>query len=189
MPSKVDIGNRALSKLGENLTITSFSDGTPPANAISANFDMVRDDVLRDHPWNCLMTRAQLAPETETPAWGFDYQYQLPSDCLRVVEVEALTSQPKWRVEGRKILTDDGPVLNIVYLKREEDPNEYDSQLVEALATRLALELCETFTQSNTKKDYLYMAYNDVLRQARRSDAQEGTPTVMLEDSWLSARR
>lgn len=148
-------------------------------------YEPVRDAVFRDHPWNCLLTRASLAALSETPAWGFAYQYQLPVDCLRVLEVDA---QCVWRVEGRRILSDAGAPINILYVRQEDDPEQYDLLLVEALASRLAGELAESLTQSNTKKEVIEREYLDVLNRARRADAQEGTAQQLFRSSWLEAR-
>ena len=184
MASIVDICNRALSKLGQ-IRITSLTDNNKAAKACNHAYEYVRDAVLRDHVWNCTMTRAQLAPLSTTPSFGFDYQYQQPGDCIKVVEVD--TSYP-WTVEGRAILTDQGPTLDIRYQKREEDPNQYDPLLLEALAAKLAYELAEELTQSNSKKDEAMRDYMTLLNQAKLRDAQEQSPAELHEDDWINAR-
>ena len=97
------------------------------------------------------MARASLAKRTTSPVFGYDDEYQLPTDCLRVVEVPE--SRLPWVVEGRKLLSDEGAPLNIRYIRREEDPNQYDPLLFSAIAARLALEMAEELTQSNTKRE------------------------------------
>ena len=131
------------------------------------------------------VARAALAALTEAPAWGFVRQYQLPVDCLRVLEAEA---DYDWRVEGRRILSDAAAPLNILYVRQEADPEQYDLLLVEALASRLAAELAESLTQSNTQKEVAERSYMEVLGQARRADAQEGSARRLFRSSWLEAR-
>lgn len=184
MTSTVDICNRALQKLGHT-KITSLGDDVKAARECQRAFALVRDAVFRDHPWNCLLARASLARLSETPAWGFDAQYQLPVDCLRVLEAD---TDYDWRVEGRRILSDAGAPLNILYVRQEEDPGQYDLLLVEALAARLAAELAEALTQSNTKRELAERGYLDVLGQARRADAQEGSARGLFRSGWLEAR-
>jgi hypothetical protein len=184
MVSTVDICNRALQKLGHT-KITSLDDDVKAARESQRAYALVRDAVFRDHPWNCLLRRASLAALSEAPAWGFAYQYQLPVDCLRVVEVEAACD---WRVEGRRVLSDAGAPLNILYIRQEDDPEQYDLLLVEALAGRLAAELAEALTQSNTKKEMGERAYLETLAQARRADAQESAAQRLFRSSWLESR-
>lgn len=184
MVSTVDICNRALQKLGHT-KITSLDDDVKAARESQRAFALVRDAVFRDHPWNCLLARASLAALSEAPAWGFANQFQLPVDCLRVLEAEADCG---WRVEGRRILSDASAPLNVLYVRQETDPEQYDLLLVEALASRLAAELAESLTQSNTKKEMAERAYLEVLGQARRADAQEGSARRLFRSSWLEAR-
>ncbi|MCG8548238.1 MAG: hypothetical protein MJE12_28905 [Alphaproteobacteria bacterium] len=184
MVSTVDICNRGLQKLGER-KITSLDDDVKAARECKRAFELVRDAVFRDHPWNSLLARASLAALSEAPAWGFGHQYQLPADCLRVLSVDG---RSEWRVEGRRILTDAGAPLNILYVRQETDPMLYDLLLVEALASRLAAELAEPLTQSNTKKEFAERQYLDVLSRARRADAQESSARTLTRSSWLEAR-
>lgn len=185
MPSAVDIANSALTKCGAEL-INSFTEASEAARVINANYEAVRDRVLRMHPWNSVTTRQQLAPLSETPPWGFEYAYSLPADCLRVLEIDAYGRQ--WRVEGGKILTDIGPVLNVRFIRRETDPNLYDSLLADAVSTRLAYEIVERLTQSNTKKNAIVDEWKDIMRLAARSDAQEGSSIPDTTDDWILAR-
>lgn len=184
MVSIVGICNRALQKLGDS-RITSLNDDTKAARECARAFDLVRDGVFRDHPWNSVIARAGLAALSDPPAWGFARQFTLPVDCLRVLEVDG--GLP-WRVEGRRILSDAGAPLNIRYIRQEADPAQYDTLLIEALAARLAAELAETLTQSNSKKDFAERQYAEAVVRARRADAQEGAPQRLSRSSWLEAR-
>ena len=185
MPSAVDICNRALSRVGEG-RITSLTDGTKQARACDSAYSHVRDEVLRAHPWNSAITRASLAKLSSSPSFGYDDEYQLPADCLRVVEVYDTTLP--WVVEGKKLLSDEGSPLSIRYVKREEDPNQWDSLLVSAVSARLALELCEELTQSNTKRERAAREYEAIMSSARRADGQEQSPMPFEEDAWVNAR-
>ena len=185
MPSAVDICNRALSRVGE-ARITSLTDATKQARACNSAYTLIRDEVLRAHPWNSAIKRASLAKLSDAPDFGYDAQYQLPSDCLRVVEV--YDTKLPWVVEGRKLLSDEGTPLKMRYVRREEDPNTFDSLLVSAIAARLAMELCEELTQSNTKRERAGEEYAAILTIARKADGQEQSPMPFEEDDWVNAR-
>lgn len=185
MPSVVDVCNKALDKLGHG-PITSLADGNKAANLCDRNWPLVRDQVLRDHPWNFAVKRAILAPLTDAPLWGFSYCFELPADLLRLVEVRDL-STGEYVVEGRKLLCNSTAVY-IRYIQRVEDPNVYDAAFVDSAACRLAFELCEAITQSNTKKEVIFQEYDDSLLRAKRVDAQENPPVQFEEDEWVSVR-
>ena len=86
MPSVVDICNEAMDLLGA-ATITSLTENSKEARLCNRRFETVRDAVLRAHPWNAAIARADLAQDSATPAFGFSFQYTLANDpyCLRVV--------------------------------------------------------------------------------------------------------
>ena len=185
MPSVVAICNRALSRVGD-ARITSLEDGTKAAAACNSAYEFIRDEVLRAHPWNSAMARASLAKLSDAPDFGYDDQYQLPSDCLRVVEV--YDSRRPWVIEGRRILSDEGAPLEIRYIKQETDPTVYDSLLASTIAARLDLEWAEELTQSNTKRERAMEEYQILLSMARRADGQEMSPMPLEEDDWVLAR-
>lgn len=185
MPSIVDVCNKALDKVGQN-PIISLGDGNKAANLCTRNWPLVRDQVLRDHPWNFAMARAVLAPSTETPAWGFTSMFPLPSDFLRLIEIRDLSTN-EYQLENGHIHA-DGAVLYVRYIKRVNDPNIYDSIFVDAAATRLAIELCEPLTQNTTKLRTLTEAYDMVITRAKSVDGQENPPSEYEEDDWISVR-
>lgn len=185
MPSVVQICNKALDKLGQN-PIISLTDGNKAASICNRNWEMIRDEVLRAHPWNFAVTRATLAPSSIAPDWGFANKFPLPSDNLRLLEVLDLSTN-EYQVEKRFILADDD-VLYIRYIARITDPNEYDAQFVNLAASRLAIELCEPLTQSTTKKKMLWDEYSEFITSATRADGQENPPQQFEEDEWISVR-
>ncbi len=184
MTSPVEICNRALTKLGDRPILT-LSDDNERARACARLYEVSRDAVLRDHPWNFAVQRAELAALEEKPVWGFKSQFELPTDCLRVLWVDG--NYP-WRIEGRRVLSNLEGALRISYIRRVEDPNVFDSLFVEALAARLALELAESLTQSNSKRQAAGEGYQLALIRARSIDAQENPAEEAECDPWIRAR-
>lgn len=198
MASDVQIANRALTKLGAR-RILSLADDVKEARAINSMFEIVRDSELRAHPWNFAMTRASLPALVSTPAWGFARQFQLPADCLRVIQINEeywvanLTDyrtrlDVPFQIEGGKVLTDFDAPLKIRYVARIADTQAWDTCFVEAFASKLAYETCEEITQSNTKKQEMWNDYNMMIRQAKRMDAIENPPEPFADTSWLLSR-
>ena len=86
---KTGIANLALSNLGE-ARIQSLTEDSARARACSARIDNVIETVLRMHVWNSALERSQLI-SAETPVFGWNYSFQLPADCIRVVEVDPVS--------------------------------------------------------------------------------------------------
>jgi len=189
MASTVEICNNALIALGAE-TIMALTENSKAARLCNARFASARDAVLRAHPWNCAMARTSLAQESSSPAFGYSYRYQLPGDCLRVIQAYGADKEPidDWQVEGRSLLCDEATVY-IKYIKRVTDPNQLDSLCREAISARLAAEIAYALTQSRTAEKNMWEIYNGLkLTEARAIDAQEGTPVDESEDSWLTVR-
>lgn len=184
MASAVDICKRALEKLGA-ATITALSEDSREARACNRVYETVRDSLLRAHPWNFAIERTSLAAHTDAPAWGYARKYQLPSDCLKLVRIK---DDPDYRLEGRYIHTDEAAPLYIAYIKRVEDPEQFDALFVEAFASRIAAELAEEITQSNTKKQTVIEDAKAAIREAKRVDAQENPPEDAGDTDWWDAR-
>lgn len=188
MASIVGICNRALQKLGAERIIALTQDSVP-ARAANAAFETVRDAELRAHSWSFAIKRASLA-STTAPAFGYSYAFQLPSDCLRLLPPDHNegTYMQDWKLEGRLILTNDTAPLQIRYVARITDPNQYDTLFNESLACKLAMEMCEELTQSNSKKQLIAEEYKAAIREARRINAFENVPAEQQTDSWITAR-
>jgi hypothetical protein len=198
MASQVEIANRALTKLGA-ARIISFADDNKQSRSVNSMFNVVRDAELRAHLWSFTIKRDSLPALTTTPAWGYDYEYQLPPDCLRLLEVDDIYPGPnlddyrnantqEFTIEGLKILTNKDAPLKIRYVSRVADTTQWDATFVEAFACRLAMEMCEDLTQSNSKKESVKDDYNTAIMMAIRANAIELPPQDLPDDSWVMSR-
>ncbi len=198
MASKTDIANRALTKLGDD-RIIDLLDDTERARTINSIYNSCRDAELRAHVWNFAVRRVALPRLITVPAFGFAYEYQIPAESLRLIQVGECWhwwslqdyisgSTAQFQVEGRKILTDFDAPLKIRYIERIDDTGLYDALFVEAFACRLALEACERITQSNTKLQAIQEQYKENLRMALRVDAIENPPEQLPDESWMISR-
>tara|TARA_R100001440_G_scaffold12658_1_gene22417 strand:+ start:463 stop:1068 length:606 start_codon:yes stop_codon:yes gene_type:complete len=200
MTSEVDIANYALNTLGAT-NITSLDENSKPARIINQRYESVRDTVFRAHPWNCLLRRAELAKESTAPEFGYANQYALPTDpfCLRVLEFsngtlsypqDNMTSNsggPVFVIEGRKLLTDEG-VAKIKFVGRVTDPQQYEANLIETLAAKLAMEIAYAITGSNSIIQLTASLYDQKLKEARFVDGTEGAPQRIEASEFIEAR-
>lgn len=191
--STIDIANRALTKLGE-ARILSLTDQTNGAIVMNSMFTQVRDAELRRNRWNFALKRVSLIALADSPDWGYQYQYPLPSDFLSLVQVGQYYIRPltrskgPWHVEANSILTDLGAPLQIKYVMRVDNSGLFDPLFVECFAARLAFEACETLTQSGTKKQAASEEYKTALSEAARCNAIENPPEELPRGTWLDSR-
>lgn len=181
----IDCCNSALQRVGAT-TIMSLLDNSPEARACSVAYDSNRRDELRKHPWNFAVTRVVLAPDATAPAFDYEYQFTLPTDCLRILRPSQYDLD--WKIEGRKILSNYDNPLYLRYIADITDPTLWDASFYNVMAASLAADICERLTQSNTKKQLLMQEYMDAVRIARRMDAFESGPEESSDDSWWIAR-
>lgn len=187
--SDVAICNSALQKLGAS-RITSLAEDSEEARQCSGCFEQQREAELRKHTWNFAIARATLPAETYDPDFGPANSFALPSDFLRLLPVdpEDVTNTNDWRIEGRSIRTNDSAPLYIRYIRRVEDPNEFDSLFADMLACRIALQTCEKITGSNQKKAAVADEYKTAQREAKRVNAFENVAQEPPPDTWDTAR-
>lgn len=184
MASLIEIANQALVRVGDD-SILSLIDNTERARAVNASWPFVRQEVLRSHPWNAATIRTKLAALVDAPSWEFTTKYELPADCLILLQVDTTGD---WRVEGRELLTDTTGELGIRYIKDETDTGVYDGLLAQTMAIRLAVEIVERVTNSHTKREMLMAEFEDKLAEARSADGHESSPADFEEDDWVTVR-
>ena len=87
--TETSICNSALIKIGAD-RINSMTETNRRAQLCNEQYSKVRDEVLRSHPWNFAITRAEFSQLTTTPSFGYNYEYSIPSDCLRILSLHAI---------------------------------------------------------------------------------------------------
>lgn len=189
MASSTDICNRALQKLGA-ARINSLTDQSTNARACALAYDSCRQDLLREHPWNFAIQRAQLAADATPPAFGYANSFTLPTGWLRVLPPDPVQNfnDRDWVIEGGKLLTNDASPLDVRCVMDITDTTIMDIAFREALSAKLSMELCELLTQSNTKKQAALLDYKESISDARKVNAIEKVPQQSPWDTWLTER-
>jgi len=185
MASATEIANLALTKLGDEGEIIELTEDTRAARAVNSCFAAMRNAVLRDHPWNFATKRTQLAASTDVPAWGGYTAFPLPSDFLRLLEIE---HDPEWQLEGQFILVRQAGPLNLRYTARIEDTGLFDALFVEALACRIAVQVATRITGNASAQDMAEGLYRAALAAAKRVDGQDNPPDELPDYSWFASR-
>ncbi|MEQ1756576.1 MAG: hypothetical protein ABL973_20845 [Micropepsaceae bacterium] len=185
--SEVAICNMALAEIGRGAEITSLDEAGQAARACRRRYPYARDAALRGYDWNFAARRAALPASSMTPLFGYASAFGLPADCLLVRRVNHCSAQ-RWEVEGRQILTDATAPLSITYTARITDPGLFDALFVDALATRLAADLCVQLSENTSRAQILFQLYQNKIAEARIRDAQEGDADHDMRSAWLDAR-
>ena len=185
--SEVAICNDALAMIGHEPFISALDQAGKPAGLCAIFYPRCRDELLRSHPWNFATRRVEIAASTTAPAWGYGSSYPLPSDFLRMLEIDGHPAT-QWRVEGRAIVCDESAPLHILYIARIADPAQFDASFARALAARLAVDLCMPLANNIQMRALLVEDAKARLREARGIDAQETSVTVPWADTFIEAR-
>ena len=192
MATEVSICSNALRRLGDS-PITSLTDDTERARLCNSFYADARDAVLRLHPWNFAITRTSLAQLSDTPSYGFAYQYSLPTNpyCLRVLAMEYedyIFKVENYSTQGRVLLTDQSSA-KILYVAKITDTTQFDALFVDVLTAKLALDLCYPITNSVSLQDKMQKLYQLKLSDARSIDGQEGFIDDLVSDTFTDFRK
>ena len=191
--SEIDIANMALTMLGQQ-KITSLGSSNNRAVMANQRYADVRDSVLRAHPWNCAIKRDKLAKSAVVPDWGYTTTFTLPSDFVRLVDIEDPTQ--KYSIEAGNqgatdvvVLLSDANEMNIRYVYQLTDVTKMDHTLKHAIAVRLAAELASVLTGDSGKEQFLTQKYQSILVQAQWEDSAEHNTTETIHGGlWLESR-
>jgi hypothetical protein len=196
--SKIDICNQALLKVGAD-TIASLDTSTSNTEAeirsaklCNIFFDQAIEEVVRIYGWNCAIKRNIPSLLSDTPTFEFKYAFQLPNDCIRVLNVydtsEAYDDRVKYVIEGRTILCDQ----NKIYLKYTHVPTDIsslDPLTTQVLILKLAIMLAVPLQHELKMSQALINEYEKiVLPYARSVDTFENSDFHYPESETILSR-
>jgi hypothetical protein len=177
--TEIDIINQALNYLGE-ARIQSLTQNTNSAKYGLDSLHASVDQVLRLHKWNSAIKRETLVRLTEDNAFGAKYNYQLPNDFVKFVQMNEGTEA--YRIEGKRIVTDEN-LVQLVYVAYPDDFSAIDAGLVEAIASKLAFNISIQVTGETSNQTRMLELHERFLARARTNDARESS----LDDQSLYA--
>jgi hypothetical protein len=189
MATDVSICSAALLKLGDK-AIADLQESTARATICANLYPLAKLDILRRHPWNCAVRRVVLAPLADTPASDWSYQFPMPGDFLRLMQVGYLGQQLDYSFEGGRVLA-NVTALPIVYVANITE-GDFDSLLVNVMTLRMEMELAYPITKSTSLRDSLkqefYAPAVGVLATAKNIDGQENPPEEWASSSLIESR-
>lgn len=181
--SNVSICNTALTALSSS-RIVALTEDSENARKCNAIFETVRDDLLEQHNWNFAKRQKALGLLTTSPILDWDFSFQLPTDCIRVMRLQY---DADFQVYGDKLYTNESEAT-IEYFAQITNPAEFSKGFVSALAARIARDLAYGISQSSTVQAAMEVNYKAALANAKASDAQAGTPQPVRRSRLKDAR-
>lgn len=195
--SKAQICNLALAHINqtESQIANLDTDKGNTASQCRIHYDIAREFVLADHPWNFAGKRVALADLGNPPAiWTYRYDY--PSDALRIRAIQPPTRQSNpivFKVEddgtdsGLCILTDQDEAV-CEYTRNVKNTALFTPGFVQALSWYLASELAPALTGDLNKQEACLTVYRNHLAAAQAVDSDEGIADPELQSPWEQAR-
>jgi hypothetical protein len=178
MSSAIDIANQALTTLGAD-RIISFSDGTTEADVMATIYEPQKKAFLRAYPWNFAIKRAKLAQLADAPVNEYQYQYALPDDFIKLLNlykgdyqtVREHDEQSEYQIEGRRILSNS----TNLYLKYVYDvvESQFEAAAEMAFVAKLAAEASYPLQGSPGNQQTLLQIAELKMVEARTSDNLE----------------
>lgn len=190
--SQTEIVNLALTRLGQDRVI-SISDDVEAARVMRSLWDFTRDAVLASYPWKFAIKRTSLPALAAAPAYGWERQFTVPDECLRLVQVGDdyvfyTGLLETFQLEGGVILTNEAAPLHLRYVQRVTNVGLWPVLFGRVVAMQLAIDACEKLTSSAAKQGVLNEAYAVAVAQARNQSAIERPPQRADNSDWLNAR-
>jgi hypothetical protein len=145
-------------------------------------YDHTRRKLLRQHPWNFAIKRAELAASATEPVFGASAQFPVPSDFLRLLQVvdsdSRIIASDAYFFENRSIMFrwSDEDVARIIYITDEEDVTKFDDLFIDLLAVEIAMSIAYLVTQNNANVERLSGIRKTLIANAKAIDGQERPP-------------
>lgn len=189
--SQVQICNDALFAIGAR-QITAIDESTVEAEKCAVAYPIALDTVLEMADWSFAEKRVILSPDVATPAFGFTYQFTLPSDYIHqtIVRSDATTilvADEDYKIEGGKILSDDSAIY-LSYVYRNEDPATYSMAFSRALALCIAGMIGESISADSTKVDKCKQEFEGLQKRGKNLNAREENTKIFALDHLINSR-
>jgi hypothetical protein len=180
--SEVSISSNALVLLGGQ-PISSFTDDSTESQIAALLYKTTYESMLTETQWHFATRYTQLARHVEVPEADWSYKFQLPSDCLYVVEA----SVDNYEIYERNLYANIREVgINYVYAPKEINLPPF---FIKALEYNLASQFAIPLTGNTTRADFYTQKYMFWLKKARFADASQRPASFIRSAPYISVRR
>jgi hypothetical protein len=165
--------------------ITSLDDDSNRARSCKRLFPVCRDEMLVDLVPGFAVKRVALALLATAPVFDFTYRFQLPTDCLEVLE----TNEPceMWRREASTIVSYNS-TCSIKYVARITDTSMFSPSFTRVLAAYLQARLAFPITKSASMTEQSWKLFEREKENASAIEGQEGAQVSMAPTTLTDVR-
>jgi hypothetical protein len=188
-----------LRSISANL-IADPDEATESARQAKGVYAQVVRAEIENYAWGFAKEQVRLPEAAQPPLFKFGRAYTLPSDFVRLVELENRwvfdvvrhidgNPTPAYEIVGREIHTNFGAPLGITYLKDlSEDPTLWSPLFGQTVSAALALALAMPLTKSDSMVSMAEKLYRRAVARAKTSGAIQMAPANIPDGSWVTAR-
>lgn len=194
MPSIIQIVNLALADVGSK-QIGSLTEDSAAAATANLVQDEALEYVLEAHDWDFATKRKKLAALSSAPTFGYDHQYQLESDFIRLIgawdnddEEGTLDFRIVNGPSGGKAIETDADDCYVKYVAKVTDPNVMTPSFRKAWRFQMATLFAIKVHQSGELHDRMEKKYEKALRDARGIDGIQAPMDQIPDGTWITDR-
>jgi hypothetical protein len=188
--SWLQICNRALARLSA-IELTDIDEGTANASFCKTFLPEAVEEVLAQYGWTCCRKRLRIEPLAERPAFGWEYQFPMPNDYVRLVEIwggGGTLGKHEYQAERGKILANFRE-LRLVYIAQPDEAVLLSPGVRKAVEVTLAFLLTTAITSSEQLAARLSAERAEAVERARTEDAQESCDPLAEGERWYRDMR
>lgn len=179
----IQIINRVYNLLGRNHQDSSVSDEW--GQIISDTIDAKLKIMLESNTWSFAIKFKELAQSTSTTNPAFKYQYPLPIDCFKVLEVYNPYTQDGivsisnpiehylYEILGNDLFSDTDSIL-VKYKVGDISISELPQSFIDSLAYLASSELAINLLENSQLSQMFLFSYEKYKSIARSNDIQNG---------------
>lgn len=180
------------------------------ARQLNIIYSDVRDQLFEIYQWNFCMTRKLISAHAQKPEFGWDNQFTLPSDFIKLPyltdngEFEGETipfelgslvvGEDRGRDRVRVIQANCQGPLKVRYMARVEDERQYSPLFIKLLVANLALVIAHSKTGKQSYVERIKAIYDEAMNAAIASDSVQGaqpraiTSHGTVTPDWIDIR-
>lgn len=197
--TKTQVINNGLALIKANL-IADPSEASESARNANRIYEQTVQSELEAHAWYFAKVQASLPAALIPPVYKFSFAYPVPSDFLRLVELEDkwvfsdirlpdTAPDPLYEMQGRSILTGLSAPLNITYIADVTASTQlWAASFSDVVSAALACDLAMPLTAASGMVELAQKEYEKAVRAAKHANAIQMPPQLMADSSWMSVR-
>ena len=162
-PTQAQICNLALTHIGIRQQITAITDLNQEAEMCNLHYSLAVEDCLFEADWGFARRRITLQSAAGDPPPPWSYQYQWPSNCIRLLRIDDGKSIRRARERipftfetndsGARIIFVNIEEADAIYTYNQQDSSIYSSAFASYLSWVLAARICGPLTGSEKRTE------------------------------------